>query len=165
MVNLVASIMMNGVCCLHAMHEEEEKKKDHRENLQKAMRVEWQRQRLFEKEQEQRQHVVVVAEERRRSLMAAKMKAKSSMLHEEHKDSSSNDESMTKSLPTSSSKRGGLESPSMVMAQRRVRSAPVQHHDFIHHRGRLVRTQTRHESELSSLFDDDEESLVDVALQ
>ena len=101
MVNLVASVMMNGVCCIHSMQEEEKRQHAQREALRKVINVEWQRQRLMELEDEEsrlygRMHTSTnnhhhdcggstggslghdpIVEERRRLLMARKAMASS----------------------------------------------------------------------------------------
>jgi len=80
--NLVASIMVSGVCCIHSMHEEEERKKEHKETLKEAISMEWERQR--QKDREHRERIVKearieagarLAEERRRYLIYAKTRA------------------------------------------------------------------------------------------
>mmetsp|Transcript_16179 Transcript_16179/g.22790 ORF Transcript_16179/g.22790 Transcript_16179/m.22790 type:complete len:276 (+) Transcript_16179:112-939(+) len=82
--NFVASAMMNGVCCIHSMQEEEKNRKENAETLTAAIRVEWERQRQMDKEH--RQQIVEdarreaalqirLAEERRRNVIAAKMRA------------------------------------------------------------------------------------------
>lgn len=84
-LNLVASVMMNGVCCIHAMEEEERRKKETEKTMRKVINVEWQRQRLMEQEQHERflrdqgmDAASVMADERRRLYMATKMMAASS---------------------------------------------------------------------------------------
>mmetsp|Transcript_20821 Transcript_20821/g.34414 ORF Transcript_20821/g.34414 Transcript_20821/m.34414 type:complete len:213 (-) Transcript_20821:149-787(-) len=83
-LNLVASVMMNGVCCIHAMDEEERRKKETQETMRKVISVEWQRQRLIEQEQQERflreqglDAASVMADERRRLYIATKMMASS----------------------------------------------------------------------------------------
>jgi len=81
-VNLVASVMMNGVCCIHSMQEEEKRQKEQQEALRKAINVEWQRQRLMELEhremklrEEGKDAASIMADERRRLLMSSKIAA------------------------------------------------------------------------------------------
>jgi hypothetical protein len=81
-LNLMASVMMNGVCCIHVMEEEERRKKEQREALRKVVEVEWQRQRLMEQEQYQQflkekglDAGSLLADERRKRLIATKVLA------------------------------------------------------------------------------------------
>ena len=81
-LNLMASVMMNGVCCIHVMEEEERRKKEQREALRKVVEVEWQRQRLMEQEQYQQflkekglDAASLLADERRKRLIATKVLA------------------------------------------------------------------------------------------
>jgi hypothetical protein len=84
-INFVASVMMNGVCCVHQMQYEEERKQEYHEALRRTMNVEWQRHRLMEQElEEQRLRAQgdldaskQEAEVRRRLLMTTKQKASS----------------------------------------------------------------------------------------
>lgn len=81
-MNLVSSVMMNGVCCINSMGEEERRSKEQKEMIRKAINVEWQRLKLMEFEHKQRimreqemDQGAVLAEERRRFLIAAKQRA------------------------------------------------------------------------------------------
>ena len=77
LVSTIASFMMNGVCCVWQMQEEEER----RDAIRKDIRVECERQRIIEREvYEQRkiQELVLareksIQEERRRRLMMTKL--------------------------------------------------------------------------------------------
>jgi hypothetical protein len=82
--NFVASAMMNGVCCIHSMHEEEKNRQKDSEVLTAAIRVEWERQRQMDKEhreqlvEDARREATLqirLAEERRRNVIAAKKRA------------------------------------------------------------------------------------------
>lgn len=80
--NIVASALMNGLCCVHSMQEEEAKRKEHRDMLRNAIKVEWERQRLVDNEIRERRlreqgldDASILAEQRRRLLMAKKIQA------------------------------------------------------------------------------------------
>ena len=82
LVNLATTIMMNGVCCLHSMEEDERRMKEHEHKLKKHITLEWQRQRLIDQQyleqmlQEQGMDAAtVLAMEQRRKLMATKRRA------------------------------------------------------------------------------------------
>lgn len=49
-VNLLASAMMNGVCCLHSIQAEEDRHQRQKDELRRTISVEYERQRLFDKE-------------------------------------------------------------------------------------------------------------------
>lgn len=79
-LNFVASAMMNGVCCIHSMEQDERRKKEQHEVWRKVMSVEYQRQRLMEQEQQARflreqglDAASLLADERRRRYIAAKL--------------------------------------------------------------------------------------------
>mmetsp|Transcript_29706 Transcript_29706/g.45296 ORF Transcript_29706/g.45296 Transcript_29706/m.45296 type:complete len:212 (+) Transcript_29706:185-820(+) len=81
-MNLVSSVMMNGVCCISSMGEEERRNKEQKKMIRKAINVEWQRLKLMEFEHKQRimreqgmDQGNVLAEERRRFLIATKQRA------------------------------------------------------------------------------------------
>mmetsp|Transcript_18578 Transcript_18578/g.25771 ORF Transcript_18578/g.25771 Transcript_18578/m.25771 type:complete len:268 (-) Transcript_18578:170-973(-) len=82
--NFVATAMMNGVCCIHSMQEEEKNRQKDADTLTAAIRVEWERQRQMDKEhreqlvEDARREAALqirVAEERRRNVIAAKKRA------------------------------------------------------------------------------------------
>lgn len=80
--NIVASALMNGLCCVHSMQEEEAKRKEHRDMLRNTIKVEWERQRVLDNELRERQlreqgldDASILAEQRRRLLMATKIQA------------------------------------------------------------------------------------------
>ena len=80
--NIVATTLMNGLCCVRSMHEEEAMRKEHRDVLRNAVKVEWERQRVLDRELRERQlqelgldDASILAEQRRRLLMAAKIQA------------------------------------------------------------------------------------------
>lgn len=82
LVNLATTIMMNGVCCLHSMEEDERRMKEQEHTLKKHITVEWQRQRLIDQQHLeqmlQKQGVdaaTLLAMERRRKLLATKRRA------------------------------------------------------------------------------------------
>ena len=81
-LNFVASAMMNGVCCMHSMEQDERRKEETREVLRKVISVEYQRQRLMEYERQERflreqglDAATVLADERRRLYIASKLMA------------------------------------------------------------------------------------------
>jgi len=81
-MNLVTSVMMNGVCCINSPEEEEQRQKEQREEFRKSVNVEWQRLKLMEFEEQRRimeynglDRASILAEERRRSLIATKAMA------------------------------------------------------------------------------------------
>lgn len=81
-LNFVASAMMNGVCCMHSMKQDERRKQETREVLRKVISVEYQRQRLMEHERQERflreqglDAATVLADERRRLYIASKLMA------------------------------------------------------------------------------------------
>jgi len=49
-INMLSSILMNGVCCLHNLSAEEERNRQQQEELRRTINVEYERQRLFDKE-------------------------------------------------------------------------------------------------------------------
>ena len=49
-INMLSSILMNGVCCLHNLSAEEERNRQQAEELRRTINVEYERQRLFDKE-------------------------------------------------------------------------------------------------------------------
>ena len=49
-INLLSSVVMNGVCCLHNLSAEEERNREQQEELRRTINVEYERQRLFDKE-------------------------------------------------------------------------------------------------------------------
>ena len=49
-INMLSSILMNGVCCLHNLSAEEERNRRQQEELRRTINVEYERQRLFDKE-------------------------------------------------------------------------------------------------------------------
>lgn len=81
-VNLVSSAMMNGVCCISSMGEEERRSKEQKAMIRKAINVEWQRLKLMEFEHKQRimreqglDQGAALAAERRRFLITTKQRA------------------------------------------------------------------------------------------
>lgn len=49
-INLLSSVVMNGVCCLHNLSAEEERNREQQKELRRTINVEYERQRLFDKE-------------------------------------------------------------------------------------------------------------------
>ena len=49
-INLLSSVVMNGVCCLHNLSAEEVRNREQQEELRRTINVEYERQRLFDKE-------------------------------------------------------------------------------------------------------------------
>jgi hypothetical protein len=82
LLNVASTIMMNGVCCIHSMEEDERRMKEQKEVLKKHIKVEWQRQLILEKELQEQilreqglDAATLLAAERRRQLMATKLRA------------------------------------------------------------------------------------------
>mmetsp|Transcript_7011 Transcript_7011/g.19037 ORF Transcript_7011/g.19037 Transcript_7011/m.19037 type:complete len:224 (-) Transcript_7011:284-955(-) len=50
-INLASSAMMNGMCCYYQMQEEKQRQQDHEESIRRAIREEWDRNRLFDMQQ------------------------------------------------------------------------------------------------------------------
>ena len=48
--NVLSSVLMNGICCVHSMHEEEARRKEHEDFVRRTMQVEMERQRIIERE-------------------------------------------------------------------------------------------------------------------
>eukprot|EP00548_Thalassiothrix_antarctica_P003121 CAMPEP_0194154968 /NCGR_PEP_ID=MMETSP0152-20130528/62714_1 /TAXON_ID=1049557 /ORGANISM="Thalassiothrix antarctica, Strain L6-D1" /LENGTH=196 /DNA_ID=CAMNT_0038861483 /DNA_START=61 /DNA_END=651 /DNA_ORIENTATION=- len=74
--------MMNGVCYMSSMEEDERRQKEEREKIRKAVRVEWERLKLMEFEEQQGllkekrlDQASILAEERRINLIATKAMA------------------------------------------------------------------------------------------
>jgi galactokinase len=166
--NIVASVMMNGVCCVHNMHEQEATKDEHRESLRKMIKVEWERQRILEQDMMEQKlrgdDAAMQAEERRRLLMAAKMRAS--------RENSSSDLGVDNLVRPNTSHRGnydsrsagalggsahGLTSPSEI--QHRVRSMPVYSQAQASQLRQSYRESIpRTTSLVSSLLDEEEDS-------
>lgn len=180
MINLAASVMMNGVCCIHSMQEEEKRQRDQRESLRKAINVEWQRQRLMELEnreetlrQEGKDAATIMAAERRRLLMVSKMNASQKSSSSSSSSSTNGQERQRQreycTLGTSLIEEEE-EFPEIVMD--RSRSAPVTaartaSNDGRRHRrpqpvpllvGDASKPKRVYCTNVSSLLDDDEES-------
>mmetsp|Transcript_22136 Transcript_22136/g.48218 ORF Transcript_22136/g.48218 Transcript_22136/m.48218 type:complete len:266 (+) Transcript_22136:264-1061(+) len=73
-VNLLASAMMNGVCCLHGIQAEEDRHQRQRDELRRTINVEYERQRLFDKEcrdrmKREEQLLQEIEEQKRRVVM------------------------------------------------------------------------------------------------
>lgn len=175
--NLVASIMVSGVCCIHSMHEEEERKKEHKETLKEAISMEWERQR--QKDREHRERIVKearieagarLAEERRRYLIYAKTRATTQAFSATRKRSRAGSGSTgNKSTRTTTTCQ---EIPRYSLrTQRRVRSDPLyapRHYSSGSTSSNKLLPFTiqneRYDSEMSSLLDDydDDESLEEI---
>ena len=167
--NVLASVLMNGICCIHSMQEEEARRKEHREFLRKSIHVEWERQRIIERELLEKQlkeqglsDAVVVAEARRRLLIAAKIQAKQqqslSVTTLNSQSCRFDDREFSMPLesqqPASSASPKTITPPSAMNVNGRLRSAPVW----------CVRDAgiSGSASVVSSLFDDDEEDEEDM---
>mmetsp|Transcript_24826 Transcript_24826/g.37733 ORF Transcript_24826/g.37733 Transcript_24826/m.37733 type:complete len:207 (-) Transcript_24826:884-1504(-) len=81
-INLVSSVMMNGVCCIGSIGEEERRGEEQKDMIRKAINVEWQRLKLMEFERKQQimqEHGLdqgsMLVEERRKLLIATKQRA------------------------------------------------------------------------------------------
>jgi len=151
---------------VHSMQEEEARRKEHQEFMRKTIHVEWERQRVIERELLEKQldeqglsDAAVVAEARRRLLIATKIQAKnqrdfSSRYDDCHYSMTFDEDERRK---TSSSSKS-IVPPSSAMNSR-VSSAPVW----------CVRDTdvSGSASAVSSLFDEDEddEDLEEIALR
>lgn len=81
--NILTSSLMNGICCVYSMQEQEARRREHEDFLRKTITVEMERQRIIERELLEKQmkeqglsDTAVVAEARRRLLIATKIQAK-----------------------------------------------------------------------------------------
>jgi len=82
LINIASSIMMNGICCIHSLEEDERRMKKQEQVLKEHFKREWDHQFVRE---EQRQEQIrrekgldaatLLAVERRRNLMASKLRA------------------------------------------------------------------------------------------
>ena len=80
-LNLASSAMVNGICCMYQMQEEEIRQKANHEAIRRSIRIEYERNRQLDEEQRQRElrEVETAArktkftEERRRKLMTKKI--------------------------------------------------------------------------------------------
>jgi hypothetical protein len=76
-LNLASSAMLNGVCCMYQMQEEEKLQKSYREAIRRSIRSEYERNRILDMEQRLREKEMAVytsqlTDSRRRNLMAKK---------------------------------------------------------------------------------------------
>jgi hypothetical protein len=81
--NVLSSVLMNGICCVHSMHEEETRRKEHEDFVRRTLQVEMERQRIIDGEFIEKQmreqgltDAAFVAEARRRLLIATKIQAR-----------------------------------------------------------------------------------------
>jgi len=171
--NIVASALMNGLCCVHSMQEEEARRKEHQDFMRKTIHVEWERQRviereLFEKELNEQglSDAAVVAEARRRLLIATKVQAKKSCsvggMDARHNHSSRHDDYQY-TISHEGQQRRSIASPKSIVPpssiNNRISSAPV---------WCLRDTEVdRSASGVSSLFDEDEddEDMEEISLR
>jgi len=54
-INLASAAMMNGVCCFYQMQEEKERHQKHEDAIRRAIREEWDRNRMYDMEQRKQQ--------------------------------------------------------------------------------------------------------------
>jgi hypothetical protein len=185
-LNFVASAMMNGVCCMHSMEQDERRKQETRDVLRKVISVEYQRQRLMEQEQQERflreqglDAASVLADERRRLYIAAKLMAshnsisrgshseRSEATHSRHYDdfvgqSILRDEGTSQmTLPPSPASRHNFGTPDLSQSENldsRSRSAPASgvKRSSVRRIPLLVGSPSSTASVNSSLFDDNE---------
>lgn len=93
LLGTAASLMMNGVCCMYQMQEEE----DRREAIRKDIRVEYERQRLAERDQQRQSDrqfhsdSSILIEERRKSLLRRKHGLSSENLHQQQREAGNED--------------------------------------------------------------------------
>mmetsp|Transcript_45139 Transcript_45139/g.137714 ORF Transcript_45139/g.137714 Transcript_45139/m.137714 type:complete len:97 (+) Transcript_45139:228-518(+) len=75
-LGLIVSVCLNGICCLHSMQAEEEKQEKIHEEMRKSILVEYERQRLFDRECQERIMDDIIrseqVDEQKRRLMMAK---------------------------------------------------------------------------------------------
>jgi hypothetical protein len=184
-LNFVASAMMNGVCCMHSMEQDERRKKEQHEVWRKVMSVEYQRQRLMEHEQQERflheqglDAASLLADERRRRYIAAKLCASqnsgSRRSCSQQSEASNNrpydhatveeiDDSSQRTMPTLTSPRYNLDDKSSRQTNQfgpntRSRSVPTSEAKE-NRRGRiplLVGAASSNASVNSSLLDNEE---------
>jgi hypothetical protein len=169
--NVLASVLMNGICCVHSMQEEETRRKEHEDFLRKTITVEMERHRLVEREIMDKQlreqglaDAAIVAEARRKLLIATKIQAKRNCsVHTGHENSSYYSD-CPYSMSSQDKRRGSTLSPRSIVPpssmNSRISSCPVW----------AVRDEDvlGSASIVSSLFDDDEdddEDTEEVALQ
>jgi len=164
----VASFMMNGVCCVWQMQEEDER----REAIRRDIRVEYERQRMVDQElweqrqqDERRYHSdSSMQDDRRRKLLMSKMNLSSNMQLQQR----------GRSQPAHVRNRLPLSPPSQEeVKRRRFHSEPpaVQSPYEDQRIQQLREKMLKERSDMSSLLDSDEDddeddsSMVDVALQ
>ena len=184
-LNFVASVMMNGVCCMHSMEQDERRKKEQQEVWRKVMSVEYQRQRLMEQEQQARflreqglDAASLLADERRRLYIAAKLSASqnsgsrtscseisqaSRNRPHDHQALGDIDDSSQRTLPTLPSPRYNLDDKSSSQTSQfglhtRSRSVPTSEtkKNSLRRIPLLVRTASSTASVNSSLLDNEE---------
>jgi hypothetical protein len=171
--NVVASALMNGLCCVHAMQEEEAKREEHKEMLRNAVKVEWERQRVLDSEIRERQlrgqglvDASILAEHRRRQLMSTKLEASRKNLPGGSLDGQHNTQDGSyrhceiDSTPKTSNRHQTFATPTKSIVapstlSHRIRSAPVWSRDC---------TVSRMLSTVSSLLDDGDEDDADEDL-
>lgn len=77
-INLLAGAMMNGVCCLHSIQAEEDRHQRQKDELRRTINVEYERQRLFDKECRDRmkreEQLLQQIEEQKRRVMLEKQR-------------------------------------------------------------------------------------------
>ena len=166
----IASFMMNGMCCVWQMQEED----DRREAIRRDIRVEYERQRMIDQElweqrqQDERRYQSdsSLRDDRRRQLLMSKMEVSSNLQSQQQRG---------RSQPADVRYRPPLSPPSQEeVKRRRFHSEPPSKSPYEDQRIQQLReTMLRKPSDMSSLFDSDDDgdgdeddsSMVEVALQ
>jgi hypothetical protein len=160
---------MNGLCCVHSMQEEDVKRKEYRDMVRNAVKVEWERQKVLDNELRERQlreqgldDASILAEQRRRLLMAAKIQASRQKLPEGSLDGQYNPATqggtcqcrdVDTSTPKIVNRQRTFATPAIPIVppsslNQRIRSAPVWSRDS---------SMSQTVPVVSSLIDDEEE--------
>lgn len=180
--NFVATALMNGLCCVHSMQEEDVRRKEYRDMVRNAVKVEWERQRVLDNELRERQlreqrldDASILAEHRRRLLMATKVQASRHNLPEGSLDGQYNPATQG---GTCQCRDVDTSTPKIVNRQRTFATPaiPIVPPSSLNHRIRSAPVCSRDSSMsqpvpvVSSLIDDeedddDEEDMEEILLQ
>lgn len=178
--NVVASALMNGLCCVHSMQEEGAKREEHKEMLRSAVKVEWERQRVIDSEFRERKlreeglvDASIVAEHRRRLLMATKLEAWRTNLPDDSLDEQNNTQDgsyrnyeidltpkITNRRRTFGTSTKPIVAPSTL--NHRIRSPPVWSRDISASRTLSVESSFMDDGDED---DDDDDDLEEILLQ
>lgn len=178
-LNLASSAMVNGICCMYQMQEEEERQKANHEAIRRSIRIEYERNRQLDEEQRQRElreietaaRKTKFTEERRRKLMAKKflssIETRCISPCKQHRPSAV-DESLSSTIHSSSgakrrfdlvdSSANNMEGSSILLEKVR---ASVRVNNFIRQASRLSQQSSVYsdspDMKTSSLLDSDDE--------